>query len=193
MTRDQWEMNAVKSLQKVQDKKARDMIVEKNRKIAYKMGWRRLWDGRGGAKYAKWKQKHDVQRLYNAAKVIEPGLSDSDGGEGATERKRDKLSPRSRKETRMAKTSEYNIPGTYSDPRTRDFPFAPDTASEDEQDVAERENLELSSEDEFVPSDGGVDVEDPSFVPGSGPVDDNEDSFSEGGDADEEDGGAEDD
>jgi hypothetical protein len=140
MTDDQWDMNAVASLERVQDKKAADnvrgaavlpppracvpcthararahahtrpfshrsctprhvrcmlrcmlraaftcftgpptpshcrtplQVLEKNRRMAYKAGWRRLWDGRCGALFERWSKKRAAEdrRLLQAAQV----------------------------------------------------------------------------------------------------------------------------
>jgi hypothetical protein len=90
-----------------------------------------------------------MRDMFNAQKEGIEGVS-SDSGEEA-----DDAGRRSKASKRKPNISAYDVAGTYSDARTRNFPFAPDTDSEDEQDKAERENLELSSESEFAPSDGG--------------------------------------
>jgi hypothetical protein len=92
-----------------------------------------------------------MRDMFKAQKEGAEGVSSDSGGdddEGGHRR-------RTKADKRKPNISAYDVAGTYSDARTRDFPFAPDTDSEDEQDRAERENLELSSESEFAPSDGG--------------------------------------
>jgi hypothetical protein len=118
------------------------------------MGWRRLWDGRGGAQYAKWKLKKEMEQLYHQQKefmrhIGTPSASEDEDSDGSATS--DVKAARAAK--RKAATKEYDIPASYSDPRQRNFEFAPDTGSENEQDALEKENLELSSESEFVPSD----------------------------------------
>ncbi len=49
-------------------------ILEKNRRIAYKHGWRRLWDGRGGALFEKWVEGE----VKKASAAVTATLQDSD-------------------------------------------------------------------------------------------------------------------
>ena len=53
-----------------------------------------------------------------------------------------------------ASSSPYDVVNTFSDPRKRNFPCDADTVSEDEVDRLERENFELSSEEEYKGDDG---------------------------------------
>jgi hypothetical protein len=123
-------------------------VLEKNRRMAYKRGWRRLWDGRGGAFFEKWKVRRERDALFLAQKDQMKGESDVDDDDAKDGR------------GGMVRVSAYDVAGAYSDPRTRDFPFAPDTDSEDEIDKLERLYRELSSESEFVASDGDDDDDD---------------------------------
>lgn len=43
-----WRLAVLKALEKRQRRTALNLVLEKNRRKAYRNGWRRLWDGEGG-------------------------------------------------------------------------------------------------------------------------------------------------
>jgi hypothetical protein len=159
MTNAQWEMNAVRSMERVQDRKATEMVLEKNRRIAYKNGWRRLWDGRSGALFEKWAVKTRAAELaVTQAAMLQEEAQDDPGLDAGVDVDADSVASSSRPGRRgprggTDKAAAYDVVSTFVDPRTATFPCDADTVSEDEIDRLERENFEVSSEEEFVPSD----------------------------------------
>lgn len=136
----------------------------------------------------KWKAKKELELLYTTYNNLLLGevMADEDMGAAAAGE------PPSRKALRKPHIAAYDVVSAVSDPRTRNFPFAPDTDSEDEQDKQERENLEMSSEEEFVPDDHeavvGVFPEDGATHASSGTDDERTEAS---GEADEEDDSSE--
>ena len=123
-------------------------VLEKNRRIAYKNGWRRLWDGRSGALYDKWKRARLAQDLAVVQTEQLRGEDDLDVDRSDSDEKKSPVVNRGT--GGQKRISAYDVVNAYADPRTAPFPCDADTVSEDEIDRLERENFEVSSEEEYV-------------------------------------------
>lgn len=169
-TPDMHRMKVVQGMQRVQERKARVMVYRKNRVIAQRRQWRRLWDGRGGADFERWKEEEEHLKRIGESKAMLRAESDyeSSGSEQSPSMRKHKMKPS------RVKVQEYDVAGTYSDPRTRRFSFGSETGSEDDRDKAEAKVFL-----DGVGSDDGSDfdsADDDGDDSGGGGFDDGEDS-----------------
>jgi hypothetical protein len=82
-----WRLAVFKSLEKKQRRKALNLVLEKNRRKAYRNGWRRAWDGDNGEDYEGWVMDMLKLRGSLATKLLrgaDPKLEDPEGWGGGT-------------------------------------------------------------------------------------------------------------
>jgi Leucine-rich repeat (LRR) protein len=81
----QWRLTVLKALEKRQRRKALLLVLEKNRRRAYRNGWRRLWDGDGGEDFKAWGEdllEHRPSLAMQLLKRAESNVEDPEGWGG---------------------------------------------------------------------------------------------------------------
>lgn len=78
----QWRLTVFKSLERTQRRKALRLVVEKNRRRAFRHGWRRLWDGEDGEDFAAWAEHLMQHRRTQALAILREASSDEEDPEG---------------------------------------------------------------------------------------------------------------
>ncbi|KAA0156537.1 hypothetical protein FNF31_05890 [Cafeteria roenbergensis] len=85
-----WRLAVLKALEKRQRRTALNLVLEKNRRKAYRNGWRRLWDGDGGEDFLAWVEDMLVRRTGLARSLLKAAPAEAEdaegwgGGEGTT-------------------------------------------------------------------------------------------------------------